>query len=26
VIEPVNGFRLSAHYGHGYCLTPVTAR
>jgi len=26
VLEPANGYRLSAHYGHGYCLTPVTAR
>lgn len=25
-LEPVNGYRLSAHYGHGYCLTPVSVR
>jgi len=25
-LEPGNGYRLSAHYGHGYCLTPVSAR
>jgi two-component system response regulator RegX3 len=25
-LEPVNGYRLCAHYGHGYCLTPVSAR
>lgn len=22
-LEPANGYRLAAHYGHGYCLTPV---
>ena len=25
-LEPENGYRLCAHYGHGYCLTSVSAR
>jgi DNA-binding response OmpR family regulator len=25
-LEPANGYRLSAHYGHGYCLSPVSAQ
>jgi DNA-binding response OmpR family regulator len=25
-LDATNGYRLAAHYGHGYCLTPVTAK
>lgn len=25
-LRPANGLRLAAHYGHGYCLTAVSAR